>query len=360
MRNYRVAVIGRTGRGNYGHGLDTVWKEFPSARIVAVADENEAGARTAATRLGAPAVYADYQRMLRDEKPDIVSVAPRWVDPHHDMVIACAEAHASIYLEKPMARSLAEADAMIAACERSHVKMAIAHQMRLAPATLDLRERVRQGEIGQLLEIRARGKEDTRAGGEDLLVLGTHAFDMMRLFAGDPAWCFAHVTAAGQEMTRRHARDGNEGLGPLAGDRLAAVYAFPDNVHAYFGSHASDDKGGLRFGLDLYGSQGVFQLRATMDPPVHRLRSNSWTPDKAPWERLPTPPQTPAQKGSGQAAANARVVADLMEAIEQDRQPRSSGYDGRWALEMILAVYHSQLAGGRVALPLKERRHPLG
>ncbi|MBM4050479.1 MAG: gfo/Idh/MocA family oxidoreductase, partial [Planctomycetes bacterium] len=37
---YRTAVIGRTGRGNYGHGLDVVWKDVENAEIVAVADED--------------------------------------------------------------------------------------------------------------------------------------------------------------------------------------------------------------------------------------------------------------------------------------------------------------------------------
>jgi predicted dehydrogenase len=354
MRNYRVAVIGRTGRGNYGHGLDIVWKEFPNAKIVAVADENEAGAKAAAARLGAPAVYTDYAKMLREERPDLVSVAPRWVDPHHDMVLACAEAHASIYLEKPMARTLAEADAMLAACERTHVKLAIAHQMRLSPAVLDVRERVRRGEIGQLLEIRARGKEDARAGGEDPIVLGTHAFDLMRLFAGDPHWCLAHVTARGNDITRADVREDAEGLGPLAGDGVAAMYAFPNRVHGYFASERSDDTTGARWGLELGGSKGALLLRAGMDPPIWTLRSNTWSPEKVSWERLPS-----VANVTGQSAANARLVADLMEAIEQDRQPLSSGYNGRWSLEMILAVYHSQRSGARAALPLKERRHPL-
>ena len=39
-KTYRVAVIGRTGKGNYGHGLDRVWTEIPNAQVVAVADEN--------------------------------------------------------------------------------------------------------------------------------------------------------------------------------------------------------------------------------------------------------------------------------------------------------------------------------
>ena len=40
---YRVGVIGSTGRGNYGHGLDTVWREFPKTKVVAVADDNRDG-----------------------------------------------------------------------------------------------------------------------------------------------------------------------------------------------------------------------------------------------------------------------------------------------------------------------------
>jgi len=354
MKNYRVAVIGRTGKGNYGHGLDVVWNDFPNCKVVAVADENEAGGKAAAERLKAPAVYTDYQKMLREEKPDIVSVAPRWIDAHHDMVVASAEAHASIFLEKPMCRTPAEADAMIAACERAHVKLVIAHQMRLSPAVAELRDRIGRGDIGQLLELRSRGKEDARAGGEDLMVLGTHAFDLMRVIAGDPQWCFAHVTVAGRDMEMRHVRAGAEGIGPLAGDGLAAMYGFTNGIHGYFGSTRNDDRTGLRWGLDFYGSQGVIQMRAGMDPAVYALRSNTWTTEKAAWERVPRRPGA-----AGQAGANNRLVADLIEAIEHDRNPRSSGYDGRWSLEMILAVYASHRSGARVRLPLEDRRHPL-
>ena len=79
-RRYRVAVIGRTGRGNYGHGLDVVWNEIEQAEVVAVADENPQGWAAAAKRLDAGSSYADYREMLARERPEIVSVAPRWLD----------------------------------------------------------------------------------------------------------------------------------------------------------------------------------------------------------------------------------------------------------------------------------------
>src|SRR5947209_11100236 len=185
---YRVAVIGRTGRGNYGHGLDIVWRQFDNVQIVAVADDNEQGRLAAQKRLGAKNVYADFREMLKKERPHIVSVADRYLDQHRDMVIACAEAGASIFLEKPMCRDLVEADAMVAACEKHHVKLAIAHQTRYSPRLQRVKEMIAAGRIGQLLEMRGRGKEDSRVGGEDLMVLGTHILDLMRFIAGDARW----------------------------------------------------------------------------------------------------------------------------------------------------------------------------
>ncbi|GAG58936.1 unnamed protein product, partial [marine sediment metagenome] len=84
---YRVAVIGHTGRGNYGHGLDVVWNELPECEIVAVADAEPSGLVAAQKRLKVGRGFADYRKMLDDVKPDLVSIAPRWLDQHRDMVV---------------------------------------------------------------------------------------------------------------------------------------------------------------------------------------------------------------------------------------------------------------------------------
>src|SRR5690242_3913869 len=167
-KKYRVAVIGRTGKGNYGHGLDVVWKALDNVEVVAVADEDARG-RAAARRLRARHAYADYREMLARERPHLVSVADRYLDHHRDLVLACARAGASIFLEKPMARTLAEADEMVAACERHHVKLAIAHQTRYSPRLERVKELLEGGTLGDLLEMRCRGKEDSRVGGQDLM-----------------------------------------------------------------------------------------------------------------------------------------------------------------------------------------------
>ena len=62
--NYRVAVIGHTGRGNYGHNPDTVWLDLPETEIVVGADEDEAGRAHAAARLQVPRADPHYPEML--------------------------------------------------------------------------------------------------------------------------------------------------------------------------------------------------------------------------------------------------------------------------------------------------------
>src|SRR5688500_7737770 len=114
----RVAVIGHTGRGNYGHHLDTAFCGVPCAEIVAVADADDTGRQQALERTGARKGYPSYEEMMHREAPDIVCVTPSWPGQQEAMVIAAAQSGArGIYCEKPFATSLAEADRMLAACE---------------------------------------------------------------------------------------------------------------------------------------------------------------------------------------------------------------------------------------------------
>lgn len=369
MPKYRVAVIGHTGRGNYGHGLDVVWQQLDNVEVVAVADADAAGRAAAQKRLAARNAYADYREMLQKERPQIVSVAARFLDEHRDMVVACAEAGASVFLEKPMCRDLAEADQMIAACERHHVKLAIAHQTRYSPRLQRVKEMLAQGTVGEILEMRGRGKEDARVGGQDLMVLGTHILDLMRFIAGDARWCNARVGVREKErvraITKADIREGGEGMGPIAGDHITAAFGFDNGVIGYFSSQRSARAAGEpdRFGLQIFGSRGIVQARTGSLPPVAFLGDPGWFPSqsKATWQTVTSAgvgkPETLKDGGLGQG--NVWIARDLIEAIENDRQPKGSMYDGRAALEMIMAVYESQRLGRTVELPLKTRRNPL-
>ncbi len=360
---YRVAVIGRTNRGNYGHGLDTVWLAVDRAELVAVADEDEKGLQEATARLGVKAGYSDYREMLRQERPQIVSVAPRWLDCHHDMVLACAEYGASIFLEKPMCRTLAEADAMVEACERSHVKLAIAHQTRYSPKIQVMKDLIAEGRLGRVLEFCGRGKEDRRGGGEDLWVLGTHIFDLMRIFGGNALWCYARVTQNGRPVSRAEVVDGAEGIGPLAGDRVEAMYGMESGAGAYFSSHRNAAGRPTRFGLTIRGSKGLLETHTGPVPDVHLLEDSAWSPGRtgSKWISVSTTgvgQPEPLEKG-GAHQGNVWLCEDLIRAIEKDRDPLGSVYEARGATEMIVAAFESQRQGGPVKLPLENRENPL-
>jgi len=359
-RRYRAAVIGHTGRGNYGHGWDTAWNHFPSIDVVALADPDEAGRAAAIKRSGAKRGYADYREMLGKEKPELVAICSRWLDQRTEIVTACADAGAHILLEKPFARDLREADAIVAAAARNKIKIQVGHIARTAPIVSRLRGMVLDGQIGTLLEIRARGKEDRRAGGEDLMVLGTHTFDLLRVFAGDPKWVFAHVTSDGRELDRTHIRKPIEPVGPVAGNEIAAVFAFDNGVHGYFGSKANDMPADARYAVTFYGSRGLIAFPMDCYPggTPFTLRSPSWMPDRdgARWQRIELLDE---ERVDTREKANAIMVADLLDAIEQDHEPACGALDGRWTIEMVLGVYQSQRTGSRVIFPLKDRRHPL-
>jgi predicted dehydrogenase len=361
---YRTAVIGRTGRGDYGHGLDVAVLNHSKLRVVAVADEDPAGRAAAARRLGVENAYGDYRAMLEREKPQLVVVAPRWLDGHRDMILACAEHGVlGVFCEKPLAPDLASCDAIVSACQRSHVKLALAFQTRYSPRYERIKELIAAGWIGELLELRGRGKEDRRGGGEDLMVLGVHIMDLFHDLLGEPSWCFARVTYRGAPVGPSQVRSGAEGIGPLAGDRIDALFGFRDSpAVAHFASSRPREPG-RRFGLTLCGSKGCIWMGTGWPPPAYLLDDPTWTA-VGPRKWVPVTSagagRTEPIEGNDLVAGNRAIVADLIRAIETDTQPRTHAQAGRTTIEMILACYESHARGGLVSLPLTERsEHPL-
>jgi predicted dehydrogenase len=365
MPKYKVAIIGHTGRGNYGHGIDTVWSHFKDqCEVVAVADADEAGRAEAVKRVGAPKAYADYRQMLDETQPQIVGIGPRWLDQHRDMVLAVAERGAHIYMEKPMCRTPAEADEMVAACEKHKIKLALAHQTRYSPRLQPIQELIDGGQLGTILEFRGRGKEDAnRGGGEDLWVLGSHIMNLINHFGGQPTWCYAQVRQGGKPVTKEHVKPGNEGIGPLAGDDVAAMYGLDSGATAYFGSRRGAGGGAGRFALQIFGSKGIVEILTGHLPTVAFLPDPAWSPGRSRSQWLPVSsagvgkPEPLTE--SGLDGGNVLAVKDLLAAIEGDRDPECSVYEGRTIVEMISAVFASHVAGKPVNFPLQMRDNAL-
>lgn len=355
---YRAAVIGRTGKGDYGHGYDMIFKGLDNVELVAVADENPEGLKKAQARTGAQRAYTNYRELLEKEKPDLVSIAPRWPDCHREMALAAIEVGAHIFMEKPIAENLSDADDIVKAAEKKGIKIAIAHNRRYNTDFLKVKGLIEEGFLGTIREFRTDGKQDGRSGGEDLIVLGTHDFDIMRFYFGDPLWCFANVMKEGRDASRADVARGKEPI-LVAGDTLFAEYGFTHSIHATWSSIRTADHWNTNFSprekwaFQITGTKRIIGYQsgfgfAYLDSPFLVQKK-----DTIQWADLPEP-----QKWKAPDHVK-HFIKDLIHAIETDTQSWCSGYDGRWALEMVAAVYASHKIKGRVDLPLKDRRNPL-
>jgi predicted dehydrogenase len=369
MDDLKVAAIGRTGRGDWGHQLDELWAGVSGTKLVAVADEAEAGLARAVTRHGLPAAagFRDWRKMLAAVQPDIVAICMRDIECHAEMAIAAAEAGAKgIFMEKPFVPTLADADRVIAACTKADAKLCLAFVNRHAPTFAAVRDLIEDGRIGKVLELRGRGKEDARGGGQDLWVLGCHVLDMMTALGGAAQWCQASVTVGGRPITRADAAAGPEGIGLIAGDSVAAMFGLADGPVGYF---ASVREAGLKqpnFGLTVVGTAGAIQIRCDHVPLASLREAPPWRVDKEfPWrpigaegldaEVVKSPEERTAERKTwGQQAA-----ADLVNAIVEGREPETGMYAGLATVEMTAAVFASALEGKRIALPLAPRTNPL-
>jgi predicted dehydrogenase len=355
---YRAAVIGRTGGGDYGHGYDRIFAGLDNVTVEAIADSDAGGLQKAAERSGAKRQYRDYREMLRKEKPDLVSIAPRQPDCHKEMALAAIEVCQGIFMEKPFTETVAEADAILTAAEKRGVKIQVAHNRRYTPGFMQVKPLLAQGLIGAVREVRIQGKQDSRAGGEDMIVLGTHDFDLMRYYFGDPLWCFAHVTVQGRDVTRQDARRGSEPI-LVAGDTIRATFGFPNNLAVHWCSVKTGDHWNTSFAkrdkwaFEILGTKGILAYQsglefAWLDAPFLAQKD-----EVVKWKDLPAP-------ADWNPPDHARhPIKSLIHAIETNTQPVCSGYDGRWAVEMVAAVYQSHLRKARVGFPLADRQNPL-
>lgn len=377
-KRYRVGVIGATGRGGYGHGLDTAFSQVKQADLCAVADPDENGRTQAGKRLGVTELFANYREMLAKAKPDIVCIGPSWLTDHLEMIRAAAEQGCHIYCEKPLTFDLASADAIRQVCEQHQVTLALAHQWRAMPPVQKALSELRDGKYGRVLRMRARPKDDARGGGEELLIHGTHWFDLMIAIAGEPRWVSGHVRAGDREATKADRREGSMPVGPVWGDSILAVFGFDRGVIGTFDSTANVAPSSNKklpplgpdwdsvYGLTVECERATLQWRQPGDVYVYPAPAMLPDLEQMKWDRLWiedwhfTPEHQPRPlRQTWLSLGNRGLALDLIDAIETRREPLSPLRHGVLITEMVQGTYASHFADGRrLAIPL-EHREPI-
>lgn len=182
-RPLRAAVV---GLGMMGRNHVRVWDEsVPGVELVAIADP-DAGALQRASAGRRARGYSDAERMLAEEELDLVSiVAPTSL--HLPVTLAALRAGANVLVEKPIAATRDEANAMIAAAADAGRMLTVGHVERFNPAVRELRRRLQAGELGRIFQVHATrlGPFPARIRDVGVVVdLGPHDLDVMRYLVG--------------------------------------------------------------------------------------------------------------------------------------------------------------------------------
>lgn len=339
MERYRVALIGLgriastiddevkdSPRGKQPYAHMACYRAVPEVEVVTGSDLYTEQREAFGQRWGLDRLYSDYHEMLAKEKPDIVSVTTS-AKPRPKIVIDCARAGVkAIYAEKPISFSLAEADAMLAACEENGVKLAIGCTRRYNAQWNRVRELIDAGEIGQVLQVNGFG----RAG---ISHNGSHLLDLVRYLAGgNVQWVFG-------EMESDEKAAGDE-------DMMGNGYlSFDNGVRAFARMWPS---GAADWEFEVIGETGRFRSTGNSEG-IQWWRNQS---EGGRWSRVQVPfPEPEPNLGPG-----VRAIQDLIKSIETGQNPTCSGQDGRAALEIAIALRESHRQGGRrIDLPLADR-----
>ena len=289
--------------------------------------------------------YADYREMVQAEQPELVSIAlPSLL--HAEAALFVIESGVNVIIEKPIAMSMAEADAIVAAADRTGVTVSACHQNRFNKAVQEMRTALEAGRFGKLshgaVTVRwSRGQAyyqqaDWRgkwaSDGGTLMNQCIHGIDLLRWMCGDEL-----VSVYG--VTRRAFHDYIQ-----AEDVGAAVLQFANGVIATVEGTVNVADDDLEEHLSLFGENGSVKLGGTSANAI-----DYWHFRDAPEETKDGfHEKTRNVYGNGHTS----LFRDVADAVAEHRQPYVDARAGRRALETVLAIYQSSYTGQPVTLPL--------
>ncbi|MFW6162576.1 MAG: Gfo/Idh/MocA family protein, partial [Planctomycetota bacterium] len=276
--------VGTIGYGFMGRMHSYAWRSLPflydpppaRPRFVAVCTAHEETARRAAEQGGYERGVTDYRRVMDDPAVDVVHVCTPNAS-HRELCTAVLEAGKHVYCDKPLARTLPEAEAIVAAADaHPEVIHQVTFQNRFLPATLRARQLLDEGFCGPLFGFRASylhaGYIDPQrpmswrldravAGGGALVDLGSHVIDLMRHLCGEVVRVSARCKTF---IAQRPTADG--GTAPVEVDDVALlqVETAPGALGTIEASRlATGTNDDLTFAI--HGAQGALRFDL-MDP----------------------------------------------------------------------------------------------
>ena len=293
--------------------------------------------------------YSDYRAMLEENELELVAIATDSGE-HAKIALDCIRRGVNVIIEKPIAMSMADARQIIAEAEAHHVKAAVCHQNRFNAAAQQMHAARETGRFGKLSHgsvhicwnrdkayyDQALWRGRWASDGGALMNQCIHGIDLLLWMIGSPV---SEVYGVTRQQFHPYLECEDVGL---------AVLSFADGTIATIEGTVNVYPKNLEETLYLFGENGTAKLGGTATNTIDLWQFRDSTPEDTASAR--TAEIVPNVYGNG----HARLYADMLRAIREDRTPLVDAVAGMRALEVILAIYKSQQTGKKVPLPLTD------
>lgn len=319
--------------------------------IAAICDINEDNMDDKIIKFDLPSSvkkYTDYKKMLLNETLDLIAIATE-SGKHAQIAIDCINAGCNLIIEKPIALSIADADAIIKLAKEKDVKVCASHQNRFNKSILKIREALDKRRFGRMFYgtahirwnrdwsyySRAKWRGTWAQDGGALMNQCIHNIDLLRWMMGNE---IEEVMAYTDKLNHEYieAEDfgvaiikfTNGGYGIIEG----TTDIYPQNLEETL--YLFGEKGTVKAGGQSVNIIEEWNFADALDDPDFVKRNYHEAP--------------PNVYGYGHNP----LYADVIDAIENRREPFITAEDGKRALELVLAIYKSAAEGRPVRLPL--------
>lgn len=292
-------------------------------------------------------VYTDYREMLREARPDFAAIATE-SGKHAEIALDCIRAGVNVLIEKPVALSVNDAEAILKEAGERNVLVGVCHQNRFNKAVQRLRTAMDEGRFGKVYHIaatilwnrdvhyyqQAPWRGTWAQDGGCLMNQCIHNIDLVRWLGGEVKTVtgvtgnFQHPYIQGEDFGAAILQFENGAIGTVEG----TVNVFPHNLEetlTVFG-----ERGTVRLGGKSVNTVEVWDFADGKDTLADIQRESSEQP--------------PNIYGFGHVP----LYADFIRAVAEKRSPSVTGLDGKQAMELVLAIYKSSAEKRPVDLPL--------
>ena len=340
MKKFNVGIV---GAGLWGANHARVFSVLPQTQVVAVCDLSAERAEAMRAKTGAKAAYARFEELIEHDGLDVVSVAtPDFA--HTPVILAALAADKHVLTEKPLATTLDEANAVVAAAAKSRGKLMIDFHNRVNPAIVQLRDAVSSGEVGRPVHGSSRLSNTTfvplemlswASKSSALWFLGSHVVDAWRFVLSDEVTRVYAVSREGTLASR----------GVATKDVHISVLEFAKGAVVTMENSwllSPDNPMVFDFKLDLVSDKGQIQADPSHNGAVRRMTGKGMRYS----DLLGVAPTGETRIGGFVLESIARFV----DAIAQDAPLLADVRDGLANTRALAAIEQSAASGQPVAL----------